>query len=346
MKKNACLRLVPAVLVLSLCMASGCASSGIRAGRSGALPPSFAEPVSFSDDISRDIVRQTRELMDLKFRDYLVGADDVLEISIFEWEMSDETKTIAFRVSESGIIALPSVGNVEVAGKTVQEIKEHIEKEFAGKNILQNPRVAVSVAEFRSQSIAVIGAVTAPGVYAIHKNVSTLTEMLTLAGGPTESAGGIAYVLRTGEGKADPLRIMIDLEDLLDKGNFELNAVLKGGDVIYVPKAPLVYVYGKVRQPGGFALRRSMSVVEAIALAGGFDDKASETCTLTRRQASGKRVVVDLDVRDIEKGRMPNVYLREGDVLYVPESFSLNALSFLWRTVSGIFTFTYRLDDQ
>lgn len=337
--------ILPLVFSIFLLLVGGCSSVMPGRRHASSLPPSFSEPMMFSDEVSRDIVRQTREMIDLKYRDYLVGSDDVLEISIFEWEMSEQTKTISFRVSESGVIALPSIGAVQVAGKTVQEVKEIIEKELAARNILQNPRVAVTVAEFRSRSIAVIGAVNAPGVYAIHKNVSTLTEMITLAGGPMESAGGVAYVLRASAKASDSVRITVDLEDLLDNGNFELNAVLRGGDVVYIPKAPLIYVYGKVRQPGGFPLRRSMSVIEAIALAGGFDDKASSICTITRRQ-SGKRVPVDIDVRAIEKGKSPNIYLREGDVLQVPESFSMSALSFLWKTVSGVFTFTYRLDGQ
>lgn len=302
---------------------------------------------AFSDEVSRDLVRQTRQLIVLKDRDYLVGADDVLEISIFEWEMSEETKTLLFRVSESGVISLPALGPVSVAGKTIQEIQKIIEDELATRNVLQNPRVGVAVKEYRSRRIAVIGEVNAPGVYAIHENVSTLMDMLTLAGGPRDTAGQFAYILRKKQAKNDPLRIAVDLESLFDKGNFELNAVLQGEDVIYVPKAPLVYVYGNVRQPGGFPLRRSMRVLEAIALAGGLSARADKShCFVVRRDQGTAERVVPLNLTSIERGQAANFFLREGDVVNVPESPGKTIAWELWNVVRGIFTFTYRLDSS
>lgn len=305
------------------------------------------EPTSFSDEISRDLVRQTRELLVLKNQDYLVGPDDVLEISIFEWEMSEETKALNFRVSESGIISLPALGIVHVAGETVQEIQKTIETQLSARNILQNPRVGVAVKEYRSRRIAVIGEVEAPGVYAIHQNVSTLMDILTLAGGPSASAGEIAYVLRSEKEDAESLRIIVDMEDLFDKGNFQLNAVLQGGDIVYVPKAPLIYVYGHVKYPGGFSLHRSLRVLEAIALAGGFSSEADKrNCLLARRSKQGGDAIIKLNIVRIEKGKSPNIYLCEGDVLRVPQSPTLSIISEIWSIFRGIFTFTYRLDSN
>jgi polysaccharide export outer membrane protein len=276
-----------------------------------------------------------------------VGPDDVLEISIFEWEMREETKTLQFRVSESGMVSLPALGSLAVAEKTVQEIQSTIEKELSTRNILQNPRVGVSVREFRSRRIAVVGEVNAPGVYAIHQNVTTFADVLTLAGGPTAAAGQIAYVLRFQRANSAPLRIVVDLQELLDRGSFELNAALKGGDVIYVPRAPLVFVYGTVRQPGAFALNRSMRVLEAIALAGGFAERADKRrCTLTRRTEGSGQVLIPLDIAGIERGTVPNPYLRDGDVVAVPISLSEVALVKLWEAFRGIFTFTYQLNPN
>jgi len=302
--------------------------------------------VSFSDEISRDLVRQTRKLLSMKDRDYTVGPDDVLEVSIFEWEMSEETKTLEFRVAESGVISLPALGAVEVAGKSIQGIQRTIEDELRRRNVLQNPRVGVSVKEYRSRRIAVIGEVNAPGVYAIHENVSTLMDMLTLAGGPKEGAGQVAYVLRKQKGNASPLKITVDLEELLNEGAFELNAVLQGDDTVYVPRAPLVYVYGMVRQPGGFALKRSMRVLEALALAGGFAPRADrKRCFLVRRERGRPETVIQLDITRIEQGRIPDILLRKDDVLRVPQSAGQTVAAELWGVIRGIFTFTYRLDQ-
>jgi polysaccharide export outer membrane protein len=200
------------------------------------------------------------------------------------------------------------------------------------------------VSEFRSRQISVIGAVNQPGTYAIHQNVSTLLDMLTLAGGPQESAGGVAFVIRRAAGKAES-RIQIDLDELLETGEANLNPVLSAGDVVYVPKAPLIYVYGEVKQAGAFTFRKQLRVLESIALAGGFSDMADRrSVSLIRRAESGEENMYPLDLGRIERGEMPNIYLRDGDVLHVrasaPKMVWTEVLSFL----RGIFTFSYSLN--
>lgn len=331
------------LLIIGTGIFSGCATY-----RPYAQPATRTSPgsVSFSDELSRDLVHQTRKLLELKDRDYMVGADDVLEVSIFEWEMSEETKTLECRVAESGIISLPALGAVKVADMTIQGIQKTIEDELLRRNVLQNPRVGVAVKEYRSRRIAVIGEVNAPGVYAIHENVSTLMDMLTLAGGPKETAGQVAYVLRSQSGKSSPIRITVDLEELFDEGVFSLNAVLQGDDIVYVPRAPLVYVYGRVREPGGFTLRRSMRALEVLALAGGFAARADKyRCYITRRKSGRPEHIIKLNMKRIERGLDVNPFLQENDVLHVPESTGKTLASELWGVVRGIFTFTYRLDS-
>ena len=348
MRKDAGFRLVMALAVVGTMawMAGGCASTPARSrGLGYALPPT--EPVTFSDEHSRELIRHTRRLLALQNRDYLVGPDDVLEISIFEWEMREETKTLLFRVSESGVISLPALGPVNVRGKSIEDVQRTIERALEDRNVLQNPRVGVSVKEYRSRRIAVIGEVHSPGVYAIHENVSTLLDMLTLAGGPTRNAGQSAHVLRKGREGQNPLRILIDLQELLTGGNFDLNAVLEGGDVIFVPQAPLVYVYGSVRAPGGYTLNRSMRVLEAIALAGGVSGQADKKrAVIVRQMPDGHEQAFPVNIRAMEKGHEANVFLRENDVLHVPDSPGLIAGRELWNVFRGIFTFTYRLDNR
>ncbi len=330
-------------------LCAGCASSyGPHLAPTGTgVRGTLGGPVQFSDEISRARARQTKSLLGLKERDYLIGPDDVLEISIFEWEMREETKTLEFRVSESGMISLPALGPVAVANKSIQDIQRTIEAELSQKGVLQNPRVGVSMKEYRSRRIAVVGAVNAPGVYAIHENVSTLMDMVTLAGGMSTSAGQIAHVLRKQQGNDEPLRIVVDLEELFDEGKFDLNVVLQGDDIIYIPQAPLIFVYGNVRQPGGFALHRSMRMVEAVALAGGLASRADKrNCFLVRRVGKSGEQVTKVNLKAIERGKAPNPYLQEGDVVHVPESPSLVALGEAWEVFRGIFTFTYRLDNR
>lgn len=338
---------LPICFAAALCaMVNGCATgypdyslpSDVRARSTIGRP-------EFSDETSRDLIRQTRRLLDLQSRDYLVGPDDVLEVSIFEWEITEETKTLDSRVAESGIVSLPVLGSLPVGGKTLQEIQELIEGRLTERNIMPNPRVAIAVKEYRSRRIGVIGAVNAPGQYAIHQNVSTLMDILTLAGGPASDAGRIAHILRKKRGDSEPLRIAVDMEELFDCGKFELNAVLRGGDIVYVPRAPLIYVYGAVSEPGGFALSRSMRVLEALALAGGVDEKAAAgNCRLIRKSETGERKALKLNVWRIEQGKDANMFLREGDVLFVPQSRTKTFLAAIGDVLRGIFTFTYRID--
>lgn len=324
----------------------GCASdSGSAARSANLLGEGGGAPMFFSDESSMQQVVATKELLSLQKEEYRVGPDDVLEVSIFEWEANDQTKTLPLRVSEKGIISLPAVGPLKVEGDSVQEIQRTIEKELVSRNVLQTPRVGVTVSEFRSRQISVIGAINQPGSYAIHQNVSTLLNMLTLAGGPQETAGGIAYVIRNAvPGKASP-PIRIDLDELLEKGDANLNPVLSAGDVVYVPKAPLIYVYGEVKQAGAFTFRKQLRVLEAIALAGGCSDLADRgAISLIRRSESGEESLHRLDLARIERGEAPNLYLRDGDVLHVRTSSPKRVVTEVLSFLRGIFTFSYALN--
>lgn len=303
------------------------------------------EPAFFSDEESVSQVLATKELLKLQSEEYQVGPDDVLDVSVFEWETNDQTKTLQFRVSETGIIALPMVGALNVSGMSVQEIQTAIETALREGGVLQNPRVGVWVSEFRSRQISVIGSVHQPGSYAIHQNVSTLLDMISLAGGPLDNAGGIAYVIRnSGKGKA-PERIKIDLDELLQRGQSNLNPVLGAGDVVFVPKAPLIYVYGSVRQAGGFTFRKQLRVLESIALAGGFTEMASATdVTLIRRLENGGERAYTIDVTRIEAGKDPNIFMRDGDVIRVHDSPPKRLWDEITTLVRGLFSFSYRLN--
>lgn len=326
---------------------AGCASSH-SAISANLLGEGGDEPAFFSDETSLSQVLATKELLTLQKEEYQVGADDVLEVSVFEWESNDQTKTLQLRVSETGIISLPTVGPLKVAGKSVQDIQRIIEKALVDGGVLQSPRVGVWVSEFRSRQISVIGAVNQPGAYAIHQNVSTLLDMISLAGGPQESAGGIAYVIRNSELAGKPqTRIKIDLDELLQRGQSNLNPVLGAGDVVFVPKAPLIYVYGGVKQAGAFTFRKQLRVLESIALAGGMTELACrDDVTLIRRLESGGERVYTVNVARIEAGKDSNIFMRDGDVLRVKESMPKRVFYEMYTFVRGIFTFSYRLDSN
>lgn len=334
-----------AVLATLACSLAGCATPP-HALNARVLGNTREEPAFFSDEAAvSQIQSAARALLPLQHEEYQVGPDDVLEISVFEWEEKERTKTLQLRVSELGIISLPSVGPLRVAGRSVQEIQRLIEKALVARNVLQEPRVGVWVSEFRSRQISVIGAVSQPGSYAIHQNVSSLLSMLSLAGGPLDSAANTAYVIRSSTNSQETVRIKVDLEELLHSASSELNLVLVPGDVVYLPRAPHVYVYGAVRQPGAFTFRKQLRILESVAIAGGVTDMAdSSNATLIRRTETGKEQIYLVNLSRIESGRDPNVFLRDGDILRVPESPTKRAFFGILNLVRGLFTFSYRLD--
>jgi polysaccharide export outer membrane protein len=339
-------RIFPALAVLSAAFVlAGCTSVPRGAQSIRVLGNTREEPAFFSDEVSVAQMQTAKGMMPLRHEEYKVGPDDVLSISIFEWEEKEETKTLELRVSETGIISLPSVGPLRVLDRSVQEIQRLIEKALVMKNVLQSPRVGVWVSEFAARKISVIGAVSKPGEYPIHQNVSSILTMLSVAGGPRDDAANTAYVIRVDPESQATVRIKVDLEGLLHNQSSDLNLLLVPNDVVYVPVAPKVFVYGAVNHPGAFAFQRQMRLLEAVAIAGGLTPYAnSSDVTLIRRTDDGVEQLYHAELARVESGRDPNVYMRDGDILRIGESKPKRAFDAFCNMIRGLFSFTYRID--
>ena len=334
-------------LILILIFSAGCASHRSTPSRQTVLPAPRIGGSSFSDENSREMIRETRKLLTLKERDYLIGSDDVLNVSIFEWETTESSSTLALRVSKSGFVAVPALGRVYVKDRSVEEVQELLVETLESKGVLQQPRVGVSIAEYRSRRISVVGAVLSPGVYALQENVTSLIDILSLAGGPATSAGSLAYVLRAGEGLEDPVPLIVQLDDLFKTGKAELNAVLQDGDVVYVPIAPTVYIYGSITAPGGISLNQPTTLLEAISLAGGFTSRADKRNVVLQRSLGGgneQSVVVDLAA--IEGGDRPDYFLQEGDVIKVANAPEKSFMYGIWDVFRSIVSVSYRINPS
>lgn len=299
-----------------------------------------------SSALDRMRIRETRKALSERETDYRVGADDVLEISVFEWEMNQETRTLALTVSKSGAVAMPVLGTIQVAGKSVEQIQSFLSKELETRNLIANPRVAVVVKEHRSRRVSAIGAVNLPGIYALQENATTLTDFLALAGGPAGEAASVAYILKpNADATAEPQKIAVDLDELFKTRRNELDAALAGGEVVYVPVAPQVFVYGSVLQPGSISLKKPTTFLEALALAGGFQDNAdTERVRLNRKLRGVREQSLYINVDRLENGREQDPYLQEGDIIIVSASGGKNFLSGAWDFIRGIFSVSYRLN--
>lgn len=249
---------------------------------------------------------------------YRVGPRDLVSLRVDE----DPKLNGDRRVSETGTINLPLLGDVYIGGKTPGEISQVVKKLLEEK-YMQRASVDVQVVEFRSRPISVIGAVKVPGNLGFSGHW-TLLEVLTAVGGLTESHGNVVYVLRRADnGLSD--QVTIDLDDLLVRGDQRVNIPIFANDLVNVPVTVEVTVYclGEVAKPGAlpFKSNERITLLAAIAHAGGLTDRASKKILIKRAAHTDGPQEITVDFNRILAGKEPDVDLRQGDVIVVKESF-------------------------
>lgn len=250
---------------------------------------------------------------------YVIGPEDLLEINVFELP---ELKTTT-RVLGDGSVSLPLLGVVQAVGLTKTGFEARL-RDLLESRFLLDPQVTVTVTEFRSKQVSVIGAVTKPGTFEMI-GPRTVLQMLSEAGGLTKEAGADLFILRKGEsGRVE--RLHLDLDDLVIRGNPELNLALAPGDVINVPIDRPIYVFvdGAVKTPGQVESKssRPITLLQAISRAGGLTERANlRGVHVLRRTADGGQQRIPVNLRDIRKGKADDIDLVDGDVIVVPETF-------------------------
>ena len=249
---------------------------------------------------------------------YRVGPRDLLDFRVYE----DEKLNGERRVSETGMVNLPLLGDVAVGGKTTAEVAQLL-KGLLEDKYMQKASVDVQVREFRSRPISVIGAVKQPGNLGFSGRW-TLIEALTAAGGLADNHGNVIHVLRRPDnGLSD--QVSIDLDDLLLRADPKVNIPIFANDLINVPGTVEVTVYclGAIANPGALAFKSNerITLLAAIAHAGGLTDRAGNRIQIKRTgQVEGPQEII-LDYKKILAGKEPDVELRHGDVIFIKESF-------------------------
>jgi polysaccharide export outer membrane protein len=286
------------------------------------------------------------------YHDYKIGPEDLLEISVFEVENLNKT----VRVSSQGNISLPLLGVVRVKGLTANELEKEL-RDLLGEKYLQDPQVSVFIKEYRSQRISVIGAVKEPRVFEVTGQRSIL-DMLAMAGGLKEDAGNTLFLIRpprlervaSKEGRDSegdgPRTFVINLEELLIRGDLSLNMSLMHGDVINVPVSDKVFVGGEVLKPGGFCLRgKKMTLSQAIVLAGGLKPQAkgSQTRIFRYSETGPGREIITADVYAIQKGKREDLYLKDNDIIIVPKHGVKAVFVGVKEILTGVLTLGYAL---
>lgn len=279
--------------------ASAGAQQASNAGSGGSSAPAVADSSDFSEKL---------------------GNNDVVGISVYDSpELSHPV-----RIDSQGNIRLPMVQQrIHAAGLIPSQLENAISTALVDEHIMVDPIVSVSVAEYHSKSITIIGAVRNPTVFQATGPV-TLLDAITHAGGISDSAGSEILVSRPSP--ADPavaLTDRISIHALLDGTNPAANPVLEGGENIRVPEAGRIFVVGNVKHPGPFLITddSESSILKALSIAGGLDSFASHTAYIYRADSSnGHKNEIPVNVHKIMARKSPDVPLLANDMLYVPNA--------------------------
>jgi polysaccharide export outer membrane protein len=237
---------------------------------------------------------------------YQLGAGDNIRIVVFQ----NPDLTLETRVSENGTITYPLIGVVKIGGLTIAAAEEVIARALREGNFIQQPQVNIALLQNRGNQVSVLGAVNRGGRFPLETFGTRVSEMIAIAGGIASTGADIAILTGTREGK--PLRKEIDLAGMFLSGDLKDDIVVAAGDVIYVHRQPIFYIYGEVQRSGSYRVERGMTVRQALAQGGGPTVRGTERgLRIYRRGADGQIELLRPDLNDS---------VHADDVLYVPES--------------------------
>lgn len=226
---------------------------------------------------------------------YILGINDEIQVSVFGARPLD----VKTRIKEDGTITLPLLGEVSAKGMTTGALAGNIATKLKRGGYFVDPVVNVEVVSFVSNAVTAFGSLQQPGVYPLDRSQS-VAMMLARAGGARPDAAD--YLILRRPGQPDKRISLADLAT--DNGT---GAPLAPGDTIFVPAAPVLFIYGQVHNPGKIVMRSGMTLRQALAEAGGPTLAGSQRkITLNRGASTMKRVDLDIEVQP-------------GDVFYINE---------------------------
>ncbi|HEY1291032.1 MAG TPA: polysaccharide export protein EpsE [Burkholderiales bacterium] len=272
--------------LMLLWVLAGCGTTGAKQG--GKAPPQQAAklvPQQAEKAVPVEKAAQPVEKL---------GVGDAVKVTVFQ----QPDLTLDARVDEKGAILMPLVGSVKVAGLTTNAAAIKIAEALKQGKYLNNPQVNVALTTVRSRQVSVLGMVAKPGRYPLDETSSQLADVIAAAGGILPTGSETILVSRDGKEQRVPL---------IGKGY-----MLKGGETVYVDRAPMFYIYGEVTRAGAYKVEPNMSVMQAIAAGGGMTPRGSDRrLKLRRATADGKWVETDVGLQEA---------VRADDVIYVREA--------------------------
>jgi polysaccharide export outer membrane protein len=261
---------------------------------------------------------------------YVVGPGDVLQIDVFGFgDLKTESE-----ISSSGTVSLPLVGDADVKGRDISSVKKQLTGLYS--RYIRSPRIDVTIKNYHSNRVSVIGEVQRPGMYPLRRNGQLITELISEAGGKNQLASNRLILLpapRLDQHVAPSLTqaslpssensgmgVEIEMESLLGKLDQRPFLIpLVAGDTVVVPEAGNFEVDGEVQHPGSFKLTSSTSVIGAIAAAGGFTYSADvKKVEVIRDIGGGRKALATLDLEEVGFRGGRDIRLRSGDLVRVP----------------------------
>ncbi len=236
--------------------------------------------------------------------EYNIGPSDVLSISVFG---EDDLKS-EIRVSAEGRITFPLVGVLHIADKNTFQVEKMISDELMQGGFIRNAQVTVNVLEYNSQRVSVLGHVNKPGRYSL-ESITSLLEVIAMAGGIRETGGNQVIITRNKEGHSE--KQIVDLYTLLTSTSDNSLFAMQPGDVIYIPKAPLFYIYGQIQEPGSYPVTLDLTVVKALSIGGGLTLRGTQRGIVIKRKDEGG------NLQEIDAELMDTVL--ENDVIFIDE---------------------------
>lgn len=251
-----------------------------------------------------------------------IGPNDLVAVSVYD--APELTRTV--RVGADGMIRLPMLKRqIKAAGLMPAELETAIADAVKEEQLIVDPFVTITVAEYDSHPISVAGAVKQPLTFQATSAV-TLLEALTRAGGLAPEAGPEILVSRPQAGSnAAPSSLVqrIPVKGLIDAADPALNIRLTGGEEIRVPEVGKIFVIGNVHRPGVFPMQGNSdaTVLKVLASAEGLMPFANHEAYIYRREGnSGSKNEIPIPLKKIMARKAPDVPLMADDILYVPDA--------------------------
>ena len=238
--------------------------------------------------------------------EYQIGAGDNIRIVVFQ----NPDLTMETRVTENGTISYPLIGSLRIGGMTIPAAELAIAKALKDGNFIQQPQVNIVLLLNRGNQVSVLGQVGRPARYPLETFNTRLSEMIAIAGGLAPTGADVVILTGTRDGK--PMRREIDIPGMFLDNRLQDDIIVAGGDVIYVHRMPMFYIYGETQRPGSYRVERKLTVRQALVLGGGPTLRGTERrLRLHRRGADGHPQISSPNLDDA---------VQPDDVIYVNES--------------------------